>query len=156
VRKQSRLGIAYLLLLLAHTVQNFSLKSVGAGSPGFWLCVAIIGELSSAPSRPMIVVSGTSSGGGGGGGGCARRLGSVDMASGVADLCERVLGRSEVDAGFACEDGCFATKDLLKLELHNRMSLHSDKPAHGCCHNAMFVKASKISSLTHHFCLHVR
>jgi hypothetical protein len=111
-------GIAYLLLLLAHTVQNFSLKSVGAGSPGFWLCVAIIGELSSAPSRLMIVVSGTSSGGGGGGGGCARRLGSVDMAGGVADLCERVLGRSEVDVRFACEDGCFATKDLLKLELH--------------------------------------
>jgi hypothetical protein len=38
----------------------------------------------------MIVVSGTSSGGGGGGGGCARRLGSVDMAGVVADLCERV------------------------------------------------------------------
>jgi hypothetical protein len=62
----------------------------------------------------MIVVSGTSSGGGGGGGGCARRLGSVDMACAViADLCGRVQGSSEGDACFACEDGCFATKDLL-------------------------------------------
>jgi hypothetical protein len=139
-----RLGIAYLLLLLAHTVQNFSLKSVGAGSPGFWLCVAIIGELSSAPSRPMIVVSGTSSGGGGGGGGCARRLGSVDIACAVvAVLCGRVQGKSEGDACFACEDGCFATKDLLKLELHTKMSLHSGKPAHGGCHNAIFVDSRK-------------
>lgn len=73
----------YRLLLLAHTVQNFSLKppsSAGlAGAVGLGCCWPFVCEVSAFPSRPMVVVSGTSSGGGGGGGGCARRLGSVDM-----------------------------------------------------------------------------
>jgi hypothetical protein len=73
------------LLLLAQTVQNFSLKlSFGFGggcSPGFcvWPFDVAGGCRSSAPSRPIVVVSGSVSGGGGGGGGCARRRGSVDM-----------------------------------------------------------------------------
>ena len=70
----------YRLLLLAHTVQNFSLKLSSAGLAGAWgCCLPFVCEVSVFPSRPMIVVSGTSSGGGGGGGGWARRLGSVDM-----------------------------------------------------------------------------
>ena len=70
----------YRLLLLAHTVQNFSLKLSSAGLAGAWgCCWPFVCEVSVFPSRPMIVVSGTSSGGGGGGGGWARRLGSVDM-----------------------------------------------------------------------------
>lgn len=72
---------SYRLLLLAHTVQNFSLKPPSsAGLAGAWgCCWPFVCEVSVLPSRPMVVVSGTSSGGGGGGGGCARRLGSVDM-----------------------------------------------------------------------------
>ena len=75
----------YLLLLLAQTVQNFNLKLSfafeGGCSPGFcvWPFEAVGCCLSSAPSKPIVVVSGSVSGGGGGGGGCARRLGSVDM-----------------------------------------------------------------------------
>jgi len=77
---------AYLLLLLAQTVQNFSLKLSfafeGGCSPGFcvWPFDAMGCGRSSVPSRPIVVVSGSVSGGGGGGGGCARRRGSVDMA----------------------------------------------------------------------------
>ena len=74
------------MLLLAHTVQNFSLKLSlafeGGFSPGFcvWPFEVAGGCRSSAPSRPIVVVSGSVSGGGGGGGGCcARRRGSVDM-----------------------------------------------------------------------------
>jgi hypothetical protein len=77
-------GGAYRLLLLAHTVQNLSLKLSSAGLAG--ACgapfVAMVCEGSVVLSRPIVVVSGTSSGGGGGGGGCARRLGSVDMIVG--------------------------------------------------------------------------
>lgn len=74
------MAIAYRLLLLAQTVQNFSLKLLSGGcSPGFCPFVAGGFVRSSFPSRPMVVVSGSASGGGGGGGGCARRLGSADM-----------------------------------------------------------------------------
>jgi hypothetical protein len=87
------LRFTYLLLLLAQTVQNFNLKLSfafeGGRSPGFCVCPfdATGCCLSSAPSRPIVVVSGSVSGGGGGGGGCARRRGSVDMIV----LCGKVV-----------------------------------------------------------------
>ena len=58
----------YRLLLLAQTVQNFNLYPPCASSPGFspfaWFCSA-----SSAPSRPIVMLSRSFAGGGGGGGG---------------------------------------------------------------------------------------
>jgi hypothetical protein len=119
----------YRLLLLAHTVQNFSLKPpssvdwVDAGALG--CCWPFVCEVSAFPSRPMVVVSGTSSGGGGGGGGCARRLGSVDM------ITEWISNRKE------CMVFCYRRRVLhvkmeaaalrllkLELELHTSISLH--------------------------------
>ena len=116
----------YRLLLLAHTVQNFSLKppsSVGlVGAWGLGCCWPFVCEgCSVVPSTPMVVVSGTSSGGGGGGGGCARRLGSVDMVvNGRWIEKECVLLQK---ARFACEDGnsCFATCSSSELHI---ISLH--------------------------------
>lgn len=131
------MGWAYLLLLLAQTVQNFSLKlSAGGCSPGFcwgWLPFDEVlvgwGCLSSVvPSRPIVVVSGSVSGGGGGGGGCARRRGSDDMIV----FCEDFfwVGRSLCDwewecqfggIRFACEDGrvdTFGMRASLEQALH--------------------------------------
>jgi hypothetical protein len=125
------LGSAYRLLLLAHTVQNFSLKlsSAGSCSPGFWPLVVVVWERSSVPSRPMVVVSGTSSGGGGGGGGCARRLGSVDMVTMVdwirlnwACFGKGLRWMSRGSVLHVKMDGC----KLLALRLENWRSSSSD------------------------------
>ena len=70
----------YLLLLLAHTVQNFNLKLSSSSECDKG---ALIREsFTAVPLNPVVVESG-SAGGGGGGGGAARRLGSADIVKDV-------------------------------------------------------------------------
>jgi len=80
----------YLLLLLAHTVQNLSLNSLSSASAG---CTAgaVPAAASEVPSMPRFGDDSSSSAGGGGGGGgtCRFRLGSADAMARVAGSWKR-------------------------------------------------------------------